>query len=265
MKIHFASLFCVDYDMDLAHEWVEHYRNFHFDKYVIWLHSPSSDIMLLNQAKRFFRIKGFEVFDAGEVEFRAGKLRECVLEAYRQTLSPDDYLVTADSDEFQKVDNYREKILSHDLVMGELIDRYDDTLHNALPGIPLEQQFPHTGIVEREVFRSVPFEVRVYWPYVNKEKILASRADLPVAFGGSHMLLYMNRDIRYSAYHEVRHFTWRGTILERMSRKGYYRGVHIWHIQKFFGIHDITDVLLRMEKEEEEIQKAKGWIPCPVN
>jgi hypothetical protein len=265
-KIHFASLFCVDFDLDLLPYWVEHYLSFRFDDYNVWLNTQRNATGKLACAFKYLSDRGFNVtIENGQ--FVNGSLRAKVMEEYVSTLPKNDYLVTADSDEFQNMNgDYCDLIREYDVVNGILVDRYDDTLHDAekkSDGSDLFQQFPHEGCVEQEIIFKYLDGDASKWSVVRRSKIMAARAGIPVSFGGSHFAFTHRENIRYTPEHySVYHFTWRDSLLGRMAGKHYYKAAHLWYVSKFFNIDGIhPDVQKEIDREEQE-QKERGWVPA---
>ena len=262
-SVHFASLFGVDCDMDLAYHWIEHYRAYHFNSYSVWLHSASGNTSNIATAKRLFTAKGFLVTIV-KGKFRDGGLRQTCLENFRESLDPTDYLVTADSDEFHDMPwDYALYIREYDIVFGRLVDRYDHTLHAARPDELLSYQFPFSGDVEGEIIKTVSPRYAANWPRVKKDKIMASRADIRVAFGGSHQLESEPvRELHYTKVNRVFHYSWRDSIIERMAGKNYFHAAHVWYVHDFFGGGELPRSLTDLIAKEESEQIYKGWVPC---
>lgn len=266
MSIHFASLFCVDYDMDLAALWIDHYLALDFDSYTIWLNTQRDDSGKLFAVRDLFRDKGVEVCIASG-KFLNGGLRVDTLGPFANSLDGNDHLVTADSDEFHNVQSrgFYEK---YELTRGLTVDRYDKTLHDAIAGVPIKKQFPLQGDVESRVIASLPQGARAYWPRINKDKVCCALARLPVAFGGSHMLYPDGQgkqpEAECSPVIEAFHYCWRGSMLRRMAGKDYYDAAAIWYVWKFFGGVDGKEPPELLEKiaDEEALQSRKGWVPC---
>lgn len=263
--IHFASLFCVDYDSDLASHWIRHYLDMGLDSYTLWLHSPRGDVEQLHLMHEFFRGLGVQVLIATG-DFQDGKLRKEILGNYAESLDRRDFLVTADSDEFHEasLDTY----CAHEITAGKTVDRFDSVLHAALPMRPIADQYPMEGDVEALVINSLPDAAKPYWPKINKNKICCARAGLPVAYGGSHMLTPeldgIKPNIDTSEPVKALHYCWRGTILERMAGKHYYDAAAVWYVWKFFGgVPGHEPAFLRdLIAKQEAAQTQKGWIPA---
>lgn len=290
--ITFTSLINPAFDYDLLPHWIEHYRGFNFDEYTVFLHytsasrasatSPSN----FNNAYRMLENAGFNVY-VSTGEFKNGMLRIECMELVRKNLKPDDYIVTADSDEFHDIPpdcDYKELILSHDAVRGELIDCYDTSLHDARIDSPLYLQYPLTGHVDEEVLSSMPEVYRQSWPTGQRRKVLASKATMPVNFSGSHYIFgetgFTLRDASATTtgrpgntidYHpkkfKVRHYSWRTSVLSRMASKTYYNSNHLYFVMKFFGIDidgielkDCPQAFIDKIRAEEALQVEKGWV-----
>lgn len=282
----FTSLFGVDLDFDLLPFWIEHYKKYQFDEYEIYLHSGKNDKDRLLDASLMLHSAGFFAHAVDPVSYRrpddcidaSTTLRNIVLDAHVKKCRPifgdDSYLVVADSDEFQRMpDTYRSVIGDYDYVFGELIDRYDTTLHNADPDIELSVQFPFAGDVHDIIRKEHCRDAR--WFYLHKTKILAAKLSVPVNYVGSHNLFGElagnTRADLYSVLDEMNgekpilidHYTWRETIIDRMCYRPYYTSEQIYHTARFFGIDHIDTPSFREKiAHEDSIQEDKGWIPC---
>jgi len=273
MAVHFAALYGVDYDMDLIHHWIDHYRAFHFDHYKVWVHSGRGDQgtdvarNVSTEALEIFREAGFNP-SIVHGEFRDGSLRHGLMTSHASFLPAKDHLVTADSDEFHDMPpDYKEMIVDHDIIHGYMIDRYDDTLHDAIEGLPLMAQYPIEGLVIRKVCDMFGVQARCDNHFANK--IMACRCGIPVNFIGSHCLV---DSLRHGTFdpgldvlrdQRVLHFTWRSTILDRMAGKSYFKAELLWYVQKFFGGGDEPHpAVLKKHQWQLNMQEAKGWVPC---
>jgi hypothetical protein len=270
--IHFASLFCVDYDMDLMVPWTLHYLGMNLDSYTIFLHSPSGDNAAMRQAEAWFKLKGMRpLVTIGP--FNDGELRRGVLKPLAESLDKNDLLVTADSDEFQQTDGFLYG--KYDMTVGTMIDCYDKTLHDVgkIPGengfIPaLPEQYPLRDNVQELIIKTLPGAAQRFWPRVNRNKICCAKACLPVAYGGSHALYPDDNGIlpqvNTSPGIEIHHYCWRGSMLRRMAGKHYYDAASMWYTWKFFGGVEGSEPpeLLDAIRGYEELQKQKGWEPA---
>lgn len=260
--IHFASLFCTDFDSDLAGPWIRHYLSMNLDSYTVWLNTQTDDYDTLNRVSEEFKSRGVHTHVATG-PFDDGHLRTLVMEPFAASLPVDDILVTADSDELHAAD--RATYERHEVTMGITVDRYDSTLHAADPLYALEVQYPHEGNVEAEVIKSLPESSRYAWPRINKNKICAARAGLPVSFAGSHCIYpWYVRTVDYSSPIKALHYCWRDSILRRMAGKHYYDAAVLWYVWKFFGGvqgSEPPELLDAIEREEKR-QQEKGWVPC---
>jgi hypothetical protein len=236
-KIHFAALYCIDFDFPMAEQWANHYRAFDFDSYKIFLHTNSGDIKKMELALAFFKKKGFHVEQAIG-KFKDGALRETYLNQYAETLDDNDYLVTADSDELQvwpiPGPEIREQITGNDIVLGNLIDRYSFTLR-AISEASLLSQFPLEGIVEHQILFRLREEQRNEWPLQRRTKIVAARADFPVQYSGSHGVSIESENVRAFSGITVYHFCWHENAEAKLKTKSYYPQWTIDEINRFFG------------------------------
>lgn len=268
MNIHFACLFCPDYDMDMITHWTEHYVRYGFDRYNVWLHSPSGNTALIESAGNYLGKNGFNVMLAPEKTFGCGSLRHEVLEKYRISIPAKDKLVTVDSDEIiggvHSV--IRQRIADSQIVWAKVIDCWGKDLIDAMPGIPLSGQYPEQGIIEERI-REVTGVAVDYRDA--RLKILSSDADVPVSFHGSHMVLCamafnatVNGTYPCPPEHPenvIYHYSWRGTKLRRLAERCYHGTIHVEAMQKFFGIEGETPELLLARQLYETNQKKKGW------
>lgn len=268
-NIHFCSLVCPDYDADLLDHWCRHYMKYGFDSYRIYLHSPFDNYRLLHETKERIATFDFDVKILPHDKFGNGSLRTSVVVERMKELDKNDFMVVADSDEFQDVpDDYRYIANTCDYLKGAHVDAYDKTLHDACNGIPLFLQYPLRGNVEAEVLKTVDIKSLQRWPRVKKNKILCCRIKYPVALAGSHDLLPIPQgcDIPqpYPQNFDVLHYTWRSSIIKRMAGKDYFHAEHIWYFKKFFsgGAEVIDEEMRGIIDMEENLQKQKGWVPC---
>lgn len=246
--------------MDLIHHWIRHYQAFDFDDYSVTLNSQKENFRALDEAYSIFRAAGFSV-SRNLGRFDAGKLRRQIMNLYCSGFDKNDFIVTADSDEFQNVkENYRDFASDYDIIYGKLVDRYDDTLHNADPDVPLSSQYPYAADLEKIIIKTFRLPPGA-WIEMRKEKVLCSRVNIPVAFGGSHCVYPSHTEL--FAYHpdifDVYHYTWRESIIPRMCGRHYFNAAMIWYVKEFFGLEDVPESLHNKIEEHEKIQIAKGW------
>ena len=279
-KIHFASLFGVDYDSDLILHWADHYLKHNLDSYTVWLHSARNDYTLLEACASLFNRKGFRVFVVNQPGnnapvFKNGGLRTEYLSKFQCSLPYDDYLVVADSDEFQDVSNYQWLFSDHEIIVGGLIDRYDTSLHDAQSDVSIEAQFPFEGSVETALLTAMPMRERSYFPRTDRRKVLGCRADIPVEFSGSHRVMEVPagarvagdsispyRDSTDDFNYKVRHYCWRRSIFERMYGKTYYNSLHMNLVRDFFKEPSESIWIEKKRVLDESEQTLKGWEPC---
>lgn len=267
-RVHFGALVAPDYDIDILPHWIRHYVAYGFDTYTVYLHSPLGNTEAYEQARHLLSEYGFQVRDTRNEKFGNGSLRSSVMREIAKALPARDSLITADSDEIQDVPiEYRELAIKYDYIEGRLLDCYDDTLHIARDVIPLQVQYPHRGDVEQEVLKSVDVKTRQAWPLCRKSKILCARANMPVAYAGSHVIFTTNKVYkRYPFIFDVQHYSWRHSIVKRMAGKDYFRAEHIWYVMKFFEPDD-KRILENPEMKalidhQESMDRQKGWEPC---
>lgn len=234
--IHFASFMNPNWDIDLLPHWIAHYKALELDTYTVYLHIPKceNDIASLS-AKKMLEKRGFTVIFVNG-DFRDGALRNETLTAFRLTLPQNDFLMTADSDEFQMWTKKPGEVMSNrDVMTGFLMDVYDSSLHDANSYEGLTYQYPYRlRELERVIFKDCPD------PNLNYGKICIARAGVPVCFVGSHEI---NGDaghgLRVSSEVEILHFRWRTSVLNRLMAKTYYKLEHLNAIMDYFKVDKI--------------------------
>jgi hypothetical protein len=172
-------------------------------------------------------------------------------------LPPDDYLVTADSDEFHCMDpaTYRDIILDHEAVTGNNTDRWSTKLRYADESA-LERQFPFSGDIMGVHNKKQTVNVT--------EKVLACRAGIAVDFTGSHKIVAASPPPPHRIYGGcvVNHYRWRPCVLDSFRDKFYYRLSDMQNIMDIFGMKpEDHPYYAELEKREIELQKSKGWMP----
>jgi len=264
MNVHFASLVCVDFDLDLIPHWIKHYNSFGLDSYKVWLHSPSDNKRNLLLACTAFLNAGWAIEEVDSNRtFAVGALRRELLWPYSCSLPKDDFLVIADSDEFQVLKDYRERLKEFPTIRGQLIDRWDKSLHVANLSSDLHDQYPLVGEVWQEVVNVSPEGTAKEFHRVEKNKVCAFPAGSPGDYNGSHVLIpeLPGNELRIP----VEHFTWRSTIIDRMCGKWYFGPAALWYVMEYFGMDPNKDAppsfWKRVEEHEAVQAKSKGWIP----
>lgn len=264
-KIHFISLFCIDYDMDLFDYWTDHYTQYGFDHYSVWLNSPKNNHDGLLEASKKFEAKGFtvlEIIDSSE-QFLDGRMRMKRMDAYHMSCDKNDMIVCADSDEFHNITgDYIHILHEYDVVMGKLVDRWGANLVDAVSGVPLYLQYPVKGNFEKVICTGMTPEQKNFWPFMKKEKILASRGDILPAYGGSHSVYEMPASGKICPnIFDVDHYTWRSTIIGRLAGKSYFIAPHIWEILKYFNMtENPPKEFWDAANEYDRMQEKKGWV-----
>ena len=231
MKIHFACLFGVDYDLDLLPAWARYYLDMNLDSYKIFLHREHESVG--ENIKNEFKNYGFSI-ECVKGPQGDGVLRKLIIGHYAGTLPPRDFLVTADADEFQSMPqsvsgaqfplppNYRELLKDKDIVSGYMVDRYADRLE-ACFGNPF-LQYPHEEPFTREILKNFtpPWLRNTTWPLTRRTKILAARAGYDVGHDGAHCLLSVPSGAGIANDFMVYHFAWRESAKFKALVKSYY-------------------------------------------
>lgn len=236
-KIHFAALFGVDLDYDIMPHWCEHYLSMGYDSYTVFLHSRDWKSERFAFTKSAFDAARFNVINAPDEPYTTA-MRNSILDNFAKSLNPLDYLCVADSDEFHFpgpwAANFRDLILSCDVLYGTLVDRFGNYLNAALPDVPLKVQYPCSGDVFKIVYDRSDDLDRDRWRKPNPNKILAARAGLPVAHLGSHVMYTTPPDTRERRGCIVEHYKWRHNIVERLRTKWYYDKGYAQALENFF-------------------------------
>lgn len=219
LKIHFACLFGVDFETDILPYWLKHYAAMKFDSYKVFLHREKGRID--DSLQETFRNAGFSIECLTGMPHANGLLRMTAMDNYTATLPPEDFLVTADADEFHLID-YRDVLREYDIVMGYLHDHYADKLE-ACRMDPFVQ-YPHTEEFTGELLKnfSPPYLRNTVWAHTRRTKVLAARAGEEVHFGGSHSMKAVPFDAAILDNVKVHHFAWRESARRKLAVKSYY-------------------------------------------
>lgn len=267
MKTHFISLVGLDFDRDLLPYWIDYYAEYQFDVYRVWLHvnGDTPDTPHPDRAvwQRIFERAGYGVEQAYG-KFDNGRMRTACLKPYHRAQPAGDYIICADSDEFQVIspEEYRELFdIGIDVIEGELQERYDRTLHDPIAleagdvvRVPLWVQYPNRGKMGEVVMQSHPHAG------VSRRKILAAKASVIVSYMGSHRV--EGSHYRRASNYIVDHYTCRESYLRRMGGKSYFHETEILDVARFFGITDPQDERISWlyDRLKKRIDR-QGWIP----
>lgn len=268
--IRLASLIRPDYDLDILPQWADYYSRFDFDSYDYWLHDPlETDDRFA--ARNILGHKGYSFQGYVQGDFRNGALRVMTLKPWYDSLDKNDIAVIVDSDEFYRFDMTREQIKCLDWIRGTTLDRWADTLIPADPAVPLEKRYPHEGKLHELLLSELAPQERAGFIEVNRNKIMACRADMPLSLFGSHCFDLSDMSLeQLNARPHVKdrilyHYTWRPSVIRRMAGKTYFSSGYIYLVAKYFrAIRDdgsMDPALLdKMEAEDAEFT-VKGWRP----
>lgn len=241
-KIHFTSLFGVDLDYDIMVHWCKHYTAMNYDSYTVFLHSLDRTTERYQFVAHAFEVAGFTVRQSPDAPYTSG-MRNTILTNFAKSLDPLDYLCVADSDEFHQPGpwntNFRDLVMSCDVLSGTLVDRWADSLIEANPSLPLDVQYPYTGDVFKIVYARTRDLERKRWYHPRYDKILAARAGLPVSHIGSHTLYTSKNAGRQRRGCIVEHYKWRKTIAERLKTKFYYYESHARAVADYFHVEGV--------------------------
>ena len=143
-RIHFVSLISIDFDVDLLPYFIPHYSDLECDNYCLFLHEgKNTDANLW--AESAAREAGWKArFIPREASFGGGELRRALFEKFRRAVKPDDYIISADADEFQIWKDSPREIgeAGYDIVLGRRIDRFNEKLCDIDFSLDLETNFP---------------------------------------------------------------------------------------------------------------------------
>lgn len=239
-KIHFAALFGIAVDTDLMPYWIPHYKALGLDSYSIFLHeSPDSNLNASVEAK--FIASGFRVTMIPENAIRDNPItpgapdgvRSILMEMVALSMDEEDFLITADSDEFQQWNESPREAVERGigLVLGELIDCFDDTLHAPDPKKSLAENYPVERYNLSSLWREVPYKTK---------KVCMSPARYPLDFSGSHEPKRHYQDVLPSVFAtgpiNVLHYRWRDSMFLRVKGRVYWPENELQFVRKFFGL-----------------------------
>ena len=130
-----------------------------------------------------------------------------------------DYFWTADADEIQAVNSIRDTLdlgssMPVHVLMGQTVDRYDLNLHDLPATVDLDDAFPfyHENLYQ-EIFGKISL----------RDKVICSKAWLPVDLNGSHKIFPFNKPNLYRMRDgvEIQHFRWRKCMLSKFKEHTY--------------------------------------------
>jgi len=229
-RIHFSCLFGVDYELDLMPYWVDHWKSHKLDVYHIYLHREKGviDPAIVD----FFHSAGFET-ECVDGPHTDGILRRETVGRYAKNIDPEDFLVTADADEFHLID-YHDVLSKYDIVTGYMCDRYAPALQ-ACNRDPFEQYFLEEEFTCSPIKNFTPPYMRMTeWPYTRRQKILACRAGDTTTYKGSHVMDDIPWQAKILCNQKVHHFAWRESARRKIAVKSYYKKENL---QEIFGLH----------------------------
>jgi hypothetical protein len=249
-------------DLDLLPHWIRYYQAAHLDRYAVRLHhKPGVNDEEVIIAQELLAKAGWER-DTVQGDFCNGLLQRQVIERIRLELSPGDCVVAVDSDEFQDVSDYREALADHDLVTGRFVDRWDTTLHTAMPFPSLDRQYPKCGnIFAAALFSSGLKNAEWMVEPINQSKVLAFRNRLPVNTQGSHDGPSTRNLPRRLEGRDVHHYSWRRGFVRRMiSGKSYFSPMTIASLLKLFSVEPGDPDRVLFQEWVDRRQAERGWV-----
>lgn len=239
-KIHFAALVGVEVDADLLPWWAPHYAAMGLDSYTVFLHESIFESKN-RRAEDLLHALGYKVRRVPENALRESPdmpgcpdgVRKILMENFAASLHPKDFLITADGDEIQEWRELPREAVARgvSIMMGRLIDRFDDTLHNAIPGKSLEESFPGEHENLTTYFKKIPLTLK---------KICMAPANYPLEYSGSHAVKlgeFPNQPLYISSGPiRVLHYRWRETAYLRVKDRHYWLPEELEAMKKFFSI-----------------------------
>jgi hypothetical protein len=261
MKIHFAALVGVDYDLDLFKAWSKYYMDRKLDSYTVVLHREHGEIEKSTVAD--YRNAGFRVLCA-DGPFSTGCVRSALLGNIAANLPGDDILVTADADEFQAMNDgtpidYRYFCEHYDILHGLHEDRYALAMERC-DGDPFKQ-YPFIEAYTGEHLKTltIPFINKASAPVLVRTKILAAPCGSPVEYKGSHCLKYVTINQKIKFDFKVIHFAWRNSASLKMAIKPYF---NLDSLQQVFN-NKIPESLIDAYVEAEAFMNPKSDFLSP--
>ncbi len=240
-KIHFAALFGVAVDADLLHYWIPHYKALNLDSYSVFLHESKDPVLNAAVESRFI-MEGFRVTMVPEGAVRNNPVcpgdpgigvRSIIMEMVALSMDEKDYLITADADEFQQWTESPRATLERGVgvVLGDLIDCFDDTLHAPDPDKTLAENYPTEYFNLSSLWKEHPY---------NTKKICMSPARYPVDYSGSHEVKRHHHRVLprvvVTGPIMVLHYRWRESALLRVMGRPNWPEQEIRFIKEFFGL-----------------------------
>lgn len=225
-KIHFVALIAPDLDRDILLNWMFHYHSLKLDTYTAFIHKD-----LCNDNNKWLvsalQKHGFRVTYVHGA-FGDCDLRVNVMNVFAMSIPDNDYIMSADSDEFQQWpnDDVRTPLLngSVDVIKGELIDKFSDTLKEYDGSESLQEIYPYSA-------KGLDMQIDPEYK-TNLQKICIAKNKLPVCFKGSHDFnssipnKKLGSNLIARSGIRVHHYRWRDTLLKRLSGKEYITNKH---------------------------------------
>ena len=227
-KIHFVALVSVQNDADLLPYFLEHYDNLGLDNNCIFLHdgNDAEDNELCGKAVTEMGFKLRHIPQSSS--FGQGELRRVLMDNFTKVMNPEDYLLTANADEFQIWHEPPQLALEEgfDMVVGRLEDRFNDALTPIEEGATLEASFPI----------SHPHLSKVLFPKKPRlrDKIVMAKAKIQVDYRKSISLDVKMNGIRVTGEVPILHYKWRDGIFDRLRTRTDYTREEILNIREFF-------------------------------
>lgn len=239
-KIHFAALVSVALDSEMLPWWIPHYQALLLDSYTVFLHTcgdPWRDKIAADLLRRERFIVQPLHPDAVKTCGTPGApdgLRKSCMEFFSSISDENDFLITADADEFQEWrESPREAVARGvSVVLGRLVDCYDENLHAPLVHQTLANSYPYRAEDLASHFNSFR---------LNQKKICMAPMKYPLEYSGSH-------EPRPGASLppgvvtgpiDVLHYRWRANALDRVRGRSYWPDAALEKMKEFFSVPEV--------------------------
>jgi len=239
-NIRFVSFLGVDVDSDLLPYWISHYKKLRFDSYTVFLHQ--SLIPLKNDyAYDLLHDAGFDIRwidhvalaprEDGQIPLDVAKVFH--LENFaKQSHHKPDFLCVADGDEFQEWNRFPHEEIERGIgvVLGTLVDRFDDTLHNPREPLSLERNYPISHENLSSLFMDTPYLTLKYCMFPSA---------MPINYIGCHAVK-LGQEWKGAGEFttgpiEVKHYRWRKSVIERVKNRFYWSDESTKKVLEFFA------------------------------
>lgn len=221
-KLYLRANIGVRYDLPLIDHFIKYYKNLGVERFLICLHSLTEDDPNLKSAISILNEHGIEPADIWIGKYRERK-KSRRLEGLVEDLNDDDWILTADADEFQEYPinliKFIKKCETNNVaaVHGLIVDRIkeDGSIPNELEeGVPILEQFP----LECNFQQLKNLSHRKWLPKVTLHKKWV------VLTIGNHCIdnpsteICKSESFKHYEFIKVFHAKWFGEVVEKMDK-----------------------------------------------